>query len=601
MLILPLTAVIALPRLQRNPEKFQMFTTCTALIVSADALCAARVRHLVARVDKDIAFEHAKSPGAAQEWLSARGFDVMLIDQDRFAEICADLPDPADRAAAFPPIIVLSNRDDPGEALEVLRDGAQDYLDILTESPRRVLRCIRLAIERSRLVSDLREARERAQFAATHDPLTKLPNRHLFEELMKRNLAHARRTGASVGLLYLDLDRFKGINDTLGHAAGDEVLVEVAARLAQLTRRSDVVARVGGDEFLLVVADVASDAAVSAIAGRIQDLFGRHFTIQGGEYWMGASIGIAVFPRDGDDPDLLIRHADLALYQAKAAGRGTFRFFNEAMNDSIRRRHRIEHALRRALGRGGLRIVYQPIVAASDLTVVGAEALLRWSDPELGTVPPTEFIRVAEQSGLILSLGDAVLRTAAEQLAQWKHEGHRLRMSVNLSAHQIDEEGLRALVSKALWDTGLAPSDLELEITESALMRDEGVAERTFSALKHIGVGVSLDDFGTGYSSLNYLKRFPVDTVKIDRAFIRDLGVDSDDSAIVSAILAIALQLGLNVVAEGVETEEQRLFLTERGCPQLQGFLLSPPLSADEFGELLRNGPIRPGAPKQSE
>jgi len=568
-----------------------VFETCTALIVSADALCAARVRHLVARVEKGVEFHHAKSLDVARQWLRARSFDVMLIDQQSFAEVCAALPDPADRASAFPPIIVLSNRDDPRQALEVLRDGAQDYLDILTESPRRVVRCIHLAIERSRLVSDLREARERAQFAATHDSLTKLPNRHLFEELMKRNLAHAQRAGSGVALLYLDLDRFKGINDTLGHAAGDEVLVEVAERLAQLTRRSDVVARVGGDEFLLVVTDFASDAAVSMIATRIQELFGRPFTIQGGEYWMGASIGIAMFPRDGDEPDVLIRHADLALYQAKAAGRGTFRFFSEAMNDSIRRRHRIEHALRRALGRGGLRIVYQPIFQASDLSVVGAEALLRWSDPDLGTVPPAEFIRVAEQSGLIVSLGDAVLRTAAEQLAQWKHEGHRLRMSVNLSAHQIDEEGLRGLVARALWDTGLEPSDLELEITESALMRDEEVAVRTFSALKQIGVGISLDDFGTGYSSLNYLKRFPVDTVKIDRAFIRDLGVDPDDSAIVSAILAIALQLGLNVVAEGVETEEQRLFLTERGCPELQGFLLSPPLTADEFGVMLRSNP----------
>jgi diguanylate cyclase (GGDEF)-like protein len=565
--------------------------TCTALIVSADALCAARVRHLVARVEKGVEFHHAKSPDVAREWLRARSFDVMLIDQPSFAEVCGELPDPADRASAYPPIIVLSNRDDPEQALEVLRDGAQDYLDILTESPRRVVRCIHLAIERSRLVSDLREARERAQFAATHDSLTKLPNRHLFEELMKRNLAHAQRAGSQVALLYLDLDRFKGINDTLGHAAGDEVLVEVAERLAQLTRRSDVVARVGGDEFLLVV-NIASDSAVSAIAARIQDLFGRPFTILGGEYWMGASIGIAMFPRDGDEPDVLIRHADLALYQAKAAGRGTFRFFSEAMNDSIRRRHRIEHALRRALGRGGLRILYQPIFQASDLSVVGAEALLRWSDPDLGTVPPTEFIRVAEQSGLIVSLGDAVLRTAAEQLAQWKHEGHRLRMSVNLSAHQIDEEGLRGLVGRALWDTGLAPNDLELEITESALMRDEEVADRTFGALKQIGVRISLDDFGTGYSSLSYLKRFPVDTVKIDRAFIRDLADDPDDSAIVSAILAIALQLGLNVVAEGVETEEQRAFLTERGCPELQGFLLCPPLTADEFGVLLRNGPI---------
>lgn len=337
--------------------------------------------------------------------------------------------------------------------------------------------------------------------------------------------------------------------------------------------------------------DIGGDSALSAIAGKIQQILAQPFSIGGREYWIGASIGIAVFPRDGEDADMLMRHADLALYQAKAGGRGTSRFYSDALTDSVRRRHVMEHALRRALDRGGLRIVYQPIFAANDLSIVAAEALLRWTDPELGKIAPAEFIAVAEHSGLIIPLGDAVLRTASEQLAQWKHEGHRLRMSVNLSAHQIDEEALRQLVSRALWDTGLDPSDLELEITESALMRDEQVAERTFSALKRIGVGVSLDDFGTGYLSLNYLKRFPVDTVKIDRSFIRDLVIDPDDAAIVSAILAIARQLGLNVVAEGVETEEQRVFLTERMCPQLQGFLLSPPLPAEDFGALLRSGP----------
>jgi diguanylate cyclase (GGDEF)-like protein len=572
---------------------------CTALLVSADGSPINRVREFLIGGSGVAALEHVDSLQDARELLAARGFDVMLIDRPTFAEACAEWPDPAFRADFFPPIIVLSERDDPEEALEVLRDGAQDYLDIHGESPRRVARCIRHAIERYRLVSELREARERAQFAATHDPLTQLPNRRLFEQQMLRALPQAQRAGTSVALLYLDLDRFKGINDTLGHAAGDEVLVEVAARLARFTRRSDVVARVGGDEFLLLVTDISGDNALSAIAAKIQQLIGESFQIGGREYWIGASIGIAVFPRDGEDADMLMRHADLALYQAKSAGRGATRFYSDALNDSIRRKHVLEHALRRALDRGGLRIVYQPIFSASDLQVVAAEALLRWNDPELGKIRPTEFIAVAEQSGLIIPLGAAVLRTAAEQLAQWKHEGHRLRMSVNLSAHQIDEEALRQLVSRALWDTGLDPSDLELEITESALMRDEQIAERTFRALKRIGVGVSLDDFGTGFSSLNYLKRFPVDTVKIDRSFIRDLVLDPDDAAIVAAILAIARQLGLNAVAEGVETEEQRVFLTERMCPELQGFLLSPPLSADEFSALLRNGPA-PRKPKHA-
>jgi diguanylate cyclase (GGDEF)-like protein len=569
--------------------------SCAALLATADSSCAVRLRLLLAG-NEAVALEPASSLKAATESLARHRFDVMLIDRPIFAELCVEFPDPAVRVRTFPPIIVLAGRDGSGEALEALRCGAQDYLDIHTEGPDRIVRCIRVAIERHRQFSDLRSESERAHFAATHDGLTKLPNRYLFEEQMDRTLAHAERNNVNVALLYLDLDRFKGINDTLGHAAGDKVLVEVAERLGQLTRRSDLVARFGGDEFLLLVTDIANDKAVSTVVARIHDVLGQPFTIADREYWIGASIGIAVFPRDGHDSDTLMRHADLALYQAKSSGRATARFYSEALNASIRRRIDIEHALRRALDRGGLRILYQPVFAATDLRVVGAEALLRWTDSELGTVPPAESIAVAEQSGLIVPLGNAVLRTAAEQLAQWKHEGHQLRMSVNLSAHQIDEEGLRRLVSQALWDTGVSPSDLVLEITESALMRDEMVAQRAFAALKEMGVGVALDDFGTGYSSLNYLKRFPVDTVKIDRSFIRDLVLDADDAAIVSAILGIALQLGLNVVAEGVETEDQRVFLTERGCPQLQGFLLSPPLSADDFGALLRTG----GGPRRS-
>jgi len=312
---------------------------------------------------------------------------------------------------------------------------------------------------------------------------------------------------------------------------------------------------------------------------------------------VGASIGIAVYPRDGEDADGLMRHADLALYQVKSGGRGHSRFYSEALDAATKKRHGMEHALRRALASGGLRIVYQPIYTAADLRIVGAEALLRWRDDEFGAVEPSEFISVAEESGLIVPLGAAVLRTACEQLAQWKHEGHALRMMVNLSAHQIDEERLHELVTRALWDSDLSPRDLELEVTESALMRDEQVAASTFRALKRIGVSISLDDFGTGFSSLSYLKRFPVDTVKIDRSFVRDLAFDGDDAAIVSAILSIARQLGLNVVAEGVETEEQRTYLTERMCSHLQGFLLCPPLPPDAFGELLRTGVV-PGSPR---
>jgi diguanylate cyclase (GGDEF)-like protein len=570
---------------------------CSALVVSANATRTARAQQWLPHAFEGISFAFADGMPAAHDLLDARRFDVLLLDRWAFTELCHREPEVM-RVSPLPPVVVMAGHDDPEGAVEALRGGAQDVLDLQSESPSRIARCIRHAIERHRLLAELQIASERAQFAAQHDALTRLPNRHLFEEHMLRTIALAERNASRIALLYLDLDRFKGINDTLGHAAGDEVLIEVAERLAQVTRRSDLVARVGGDEFLVLATDVSGDRALSSVAERIQAALAEPFVIGGRDYWIGASIGIAVFPRDGDSPDMLLRHADLALYQAKAGGRGRTQFFSEELNRSVRRRHLVEQGLRRALDRGGLRIVYQPIFSAADREIVAAEALLRWNDPELGTVPPLEFIEAAEQSGLIVPLGDAVLRTACEQLAQWKHEGHRLRISVNLSAHQIDEEGLRRLISSALWDTGLDAGDLELEITESALMRDEQVAERTFGVLKQIGVGVTLDDFGTGYSSLNCLKRFPVDTVKIDRSFIRDLTVDSDDAAIVAAILAIARQLGLVVTAEGVETEDQLASLTEQSCPQIQGFLLSEPLSPEEFGALLRER--RSGSPDRA-
>jgi diguanylate cyclase (GGDEF)-like protein len=568
-----------------------------ALFVSSSEAHVARVRGWLDGVAAAFTLETVPDLASALARLRERAFRVLLIDLASLGGERLAWLDPVRRANPSVPVIALSDRDDPDEALEMLRDGAQDYLDMHAESPRRIVRCIRHAIERHRLIAELRDARRRAQFAATHDPLTLLPNRHLFEEQVQRAIPHALRKGTQAALLFVDLDRFKSINDSLGHAAGDEVLVQVADRLSCFTRSSDVVARVGGDEFLILMTDVRGEFAPSTVANKIQELLAPPLLVQGREHWVGASIGVAVLPRDGEDVETLMRRADLALYQAKAAGRGTFRFYSDALNEAARRRHTIEYALRRALGNGGLRIVYQPIFTAGGLDIVAAEALLRWTDPELGTVSPTEFVAVAENSGLIVPLGEAVLRTACEQLAQWKHEGHELRMTVNLSAHQIEEERLRELVVRAIWDSDLEPSELELEITESALMRDEQVAQRTFAALKKIGVRVSLDDFGTGFSSLSYLRRFPVDTVKIDRSFIRDIAYDPDDAAIVSAILSIARQLDLNVVAEGVETEQQRLFLVERMCPELQGFLFSPALPGDEFAKLLRSRDTRSNRP----
>jgi diguanylate cyclase (GGDEF)-like protein len=563
-----------------------------SLLVCADPGRIAHVRQILGPHASGL--DHVAGLPQAIAAMRERDFDVLLIDLRQLGSDRMAWVEPIRNASMSVPVVLLSERDDPEEALGALRQGAQDHLHLQGESPSRIVQRIHHAVERQRLVVELEAARHRAQLAATHDPLTRLPNRYLLEEQTHRVLSHARRHDGGAALLYIDLDRFKSINDTLGHAAGDEVLVQVAGRLSTFTRESDVVARVGGDEFLILLTDIGGDRAPTVVAEKIQDAMAQPFRLFGRDYWVGASIGIAVFPRDGDDAERLMRHADLALYQVKSGGRGHSRFYSEALDAVAKKRHGMEHALRRALAEGGLRIVYQPIYTARDLRIVGAEALLRWHDPELGHVNPSEFISVAEESGLIVPLGAAVLRTACDQLAQWKHEGHALRMMVNLSAHQIDEDRLHELVTQAIWDSDLAPADLELEVTESALMRDEQVAVRTFRALKKIGVGISLDDFGTGFSSLSYLKRFPVDTVKIDRSFIHDLAFDGDDATIVSAILSIARQLDLNVVAEGVETEEQRAFLTERMCTHLQGYLLSPPLPPAAFGELLRSGAVPP-------
>ncbi|MEM7410681.1 MAG: EAL domain-containing protein [Myxococcota bacterium] len=562
------------------------------LLLSADPDCRAQVEHALLRGQDEEEFAlfstHDVEEAIAQ--LGAESFEALLIDLSGFAgERLAHL-ERVRRAGVRLPVLILSDEDDQDEALAALRTGAQDYVAFPAEGGRRLVRSLRHAMERHRLIDELEAARHSALHAATHDALTQLPNRYLLEQQMQRVLPQAARSRTSAAILYLDLDRFKSINDTLGHSAGDAVLTQVSQRLARCTRLGDVVARVGGDEFLILLSEIGGDHAPSAVANKIHAEMREPFRLNGREFWIGVSIGISVFPRDGSNPEALIRSADLALYQAKSNGRSQSHFYNEDLNSAARSRHAREQGLRKALESGGLRIVYQPIVDAGSLEVVGAEALLRWNDPTLGVVSPAEFIPVAEEIGLIVPLGDAVIRTACEQLAQWKREGHRLRMMVNVSAHQIAEERLRRTVVQALWDSDIAPGELELEVTESALMRDEDEAIRTFRALKRMGVGISLDDFGTGFSSLNYLKRFPVDTVKIDRSFVRDLAFDADDAAIVAAILSIARQLDLRVVAEGVETEEQRSFLSERRCDWLQGFLLSPPLPPDAFRELLRTG-----------
>ncbi|MBD9428105.1 EAL domain-containing protein [Pseudomonas sp. PDM15] len=420
---------------------------------------------------------------------------------------------------------------------------------------------------------------------AQHDALTNLPNRLLIRDRMEQAIGRARRDDEQVALLFLDLDNFKTINDSLGHAAGDELLQEVARRLKETVRDIDTVSRQGGDEFLMVLADVADLAAVSSVAALVQQKLAQPFALKGMQIVTSISIGISLFPGDGDDFDTLLKHADMAMYQAKSAGRNGFCFFDEQMNADTHERLALELDLRQALSRDEFVLHYQPIVDLHGGRLLAAEALLRWQHPQRGTLGPDRFIRVAEESGLIVEIGEWVLGEACRQAMLWQAAGlPRFAVSVNLSAVQFRRGNLEAMVRAALNRFGLAPACLELELTESILLQDSAQLRR----LKELGVKLSIDDFGTGYSSLSYLQRFQVDKLKIDQSFVRGLTGNAQNQAIVTAIVQMARSLGLHTTAEGIEDEPTRALLTELGCDQGQGFLFAKPLAAAEFGAFAR-------------
>ncbi len=451
-------------------------------------------------------------------------------------------------------------------------------------------------------VTDWRRAEKEVEFLAYHDSLTRLGNRRLFRERVGTMLdqAQTREDPKQVGVLFVDLDHFKRINDTLGHEKGDWLLQRVADRLRACVRGSDqvfrsveeessAVSRFGGDEFVISLCAVRNAGEAGNVATRILEVLSRPFEIADQELVVGASIGIAVSPEHGEDVDTLLRNADAAMYRAKQQGRNAFLFYDSSMNQLARKSLQLESGLRRAIGGGELVLHYQPKIELASGRITGFEALVRWQHPELGMVPPNEFIHVAEQAGLIGQLGEYVLRRACQQARTWRELGFSpLRVAVNLSAHQFQTEELAGKVGDILSETPLSARCLDLEITESTMMENKEVATRVLRALKGIGITVSLDDFGTGYSSLSYLKGFPIDTVKIDRAFVRDLVKDPDDAAITAAIISMAQTLNLHVVAEGVETQEQLEYLRRRGCQEVQGFFFSRPLPADEATELLR-------------
>jgi diguanylate cyclase (GGDEF)-like protein/PAS domain S-box-containing protein len=430
---------------------------------------------------------------------------------------------------------------------------------------------------------------ERVQFLAYYDALTGLPNRTLLQDRLTKALASARRRKDKVALLFLDLDGFKTVNDSLGHSVGDIVLKEVAERLKKWAREQDTVARVGGDEFLVVLTAIKdiSDAAVAA--ERLMDAITAEFVVQGHFLGISCSIGISIFAEHGRDGETLIKNADAAMYCAKESGRNNFRFFTKDMNAQAVERLTLENSLRLALGRGELFLVYQPQMEIATGRITGLEALLRWQHPELDLVPPDNFIRIAENSGLIMPIGEWVLRTACSQTRKWQDEGlPAVPVAVNVSAVQFRQAGFCELIGRVLWETGLAPQYLELELTESLLLSNADVMFSVLQELKAMGLKLAIDDFGTGYSSLSYLKQFPVGRLKIDRSFIRDIAVNPDDAAITTAIISMAKSLSLKVIAEGVEDEAQMSFLRAHQCDEIQGYYFSKPLAVDKVADKLR-------------
>jgi diguanylate cyclase (GGDEF)-like protein len=432
-------------------------------------------------------------------------------------------------------------------------------------------------------ITEQRQQEARIQHLARHDALTELPNRTQFLEEMA-NIEALLERGERAAVLCIDLDHFKQVNDTLGHAVGDKLLKQASARLWGATRETDVLARVGGDEFSLLLRPIERPSDAAAIAERIVKTMTSPFAIDGHQITIGASVGIAIAPQDGETTDVLMKNADMALYRAKAEGRSTFHFFEKDMDAEIQKRRMLEAGLRNALAGNELRLVFQPLIGLKENKITCLEALLRWTHPVRGPISPVEFIPVAEETGLIVPIGEWVLREACKAAMTWPTAA---RVAVNLSTVQFKNKRLFETIHAILAETGLPPTRLELEITESLLLNDNEHTLQTLHRLRAIGIRISMDDFGTGYSSLSYLRSFPFDKIKIDRSFMADLESRGDSLAIIKAVIGLGHSLGMSTTAEGVETEAQLRAVREQGCNEVQGFLFSPPLEANQVHAML--------------
>ncbi|MDF1596148.1 MAG: EAL domain-containing protein [Acidimicrobiia bacterium] len=526
---------------------------------------------------------HVSTLADARSALRNHLFDCILLD--------LTLPD-ADRLegleqvralAPSVPVVVLTGHDDEELALTALHEGAQDYLIKGQVDGALLVRAIRYSVERQRAELEL-------AFQSTHDVLTGLPNRILFIDRLGLGLARMRRKPSMLAVMFLDIDGFKFINDSLGHDTGDDLLRAVAERIREALRPGDTVARFGGDEFTILSEEIGDASEAIRIADRLRATLQSPFLLDGQEFFVTASIGIVLADDPDDRPEDLLRDADAAMYQAKDRGKARYELFDEVMRVRVARRIETETGLHRAIENGEFTLLYQPEIELTTGRVVGVEALVSWQHASRGLVGPSEFIPVAEETGLIVPIGSWVLEEACRQGAAWRSRmgpAGPFMMSVNLSARQLLQPGLAAFVHSTLESTGLAPSDLVLEVTETVLIDDADHATRVLNELRAVGVRVSIDDFGTGYASLTYLRRLPVDILKVDQTFVRGLVGEGVDTGIVQTIVDLGARLGLTIIAEGVELEIQAEWLKKLGCRIAQGFYFSVPATAGELEEKL--------------
>jgi diguanylate cyclase (GGDEF)-like protein len=534
--------------------------------------------------------------GAAFRSASACISNDYLADQRASAFHAVARGDGAESGAAFPLLI----RGQVVGVMLFLSAERDTFTPEFAELLQRLADNVSFALDNFDRADEKTKADARIEYLASHDSLTKLPNRDMFNELLRYAIESARRNQRQFAVLFIDLDRFKVINDSLGHDAGDLLLVEVANRLRHTLRSSDVVARLGGDEFVVILEETTESHDVERIARNLLSVLSQPLQLSGHECHTTASIGIALYPSDGADAQMLTKKADMAMYRAKEDGKNALRFFTSEFKTQSIERLTLESALRRALERDQFELHYQPKVDMITGQITGVEALLRWTHPDLGVLSPAQFIPLAEETGLIVPVGRWVLREACAQNMAWQRRGLRpVSMAVNLSPRQFVDEHLLQDIDEALAASGMSPVLLQLEVTESMVMRNVPRAVKVLDAIQSRGIRLAIDDFGTGYSSMSLMKQFPIDTIKIDRSFVRDLPRDSEDQAIAQAIISMGKALGMTVIAEGVETVEQRAFLQNHACDEMQGFLFSKPLPARQLADLLRAAPLVISPPLQ--